>query len=61
MKILIILTFTLMALSLMAGAGFLLKDDSTSVRLLRSLTLRVSLAIVLISELIIWFFWFQTT
>ena len=58
MKILIILTFTLMALSLMAGAGFLLKDDSTSVRLLRSLTLRVSLAIVLISELIIWFFWF---
>jgi len=61
MKILIILTFTLMALSLTAGAGFLLKDDSTSVRLLRSLTLRVSLAIVLISELIIWFFWFQTT
>lgn len=61
MKILIILTFTLMALSLMAGAGFLLKDDSTSVRLLRSLTLRVSLAMVLISELIIWFFWFQTT
>jgi hypothetical protein len=59
MKLIILLTFACMLLSLLAGAGFLLRDTSQSLRLLRSLTTRVILAALLVAELLIWFLYLQ--
>ena len=52
LKLLIAITFIAMLISLTAGAGFLLKDAPTSKRTLASLKLRVSLAILLILQLV---------
>lgn len=52
LKLLIAITFIAMLVSLAAGAGFLLKDASTSKRTLTSLKLRISLAVVLMLLLI---------
>ncbi|MFD2189872.1 DUF2909 family protein [Pistricoccus aurantiacus] len=57
LKALIILLFIAMFISLMAGAGFLIKDDSSSRRLLTSLKVRVSLAAALLLTLFYGFFW----
>lgn len=54
LKITILINFFLMLLSLLAAAGFLLKDKPQSQRLLRSLTVRICLAIILAGQLIIW-------
>ncbi len=51
MKALITLVFICMVASLAAGAGFLLRDQGRSRRLLVSLKLRVSLAAVLLALL----------
>ncbi|MEL7400299.1 MAG: DUF2909 family protein [Pseudomonadota bacterium] len=59
MKLIILLTFACMLLSLLAGASFLLRDTSQSLRLLRSLTTRVILAALLVAELLIWFLYLQ--
>ncbi|ALM52688.1 DUF2909 domain-containing protein [Halomonas huangheensis] len=48
LKILIAVVFAAMLASLAAGAGFLLKDDSQSRRLLTSLKIRVSLAALML-------------
>lgn len=55
LKILILLTFLLMLISLITGAGFLIRDDSQSRRLLTSLKTRVSLATILVVLLILYF------
>lgn len=47
LKALITLVFVCMVASLAAGAGFLLRDQGRSRRLLISLKLRVSLAVLL--------------
>lgn len=52
LKLLIALTFIAMLVSLAAGAGFLLKDASTSRRTLTSLKLRISLAVLLMVLLV---------
>ncbi|MGS2744622.1 DUF2909 family protein [Halomonas sp. LS-001] len=52
LKLLIAITFIAMLISLAAGAGFLLKDASTSKRTLTSLKLRISLAVLLMLLLI---------
>ncbi|MGY4877335.1 DUF2909 family protein [Vreelandella aquamarina] len=52
LKLLIAITFIAMLVSLAAGAGFLLKDASTSKRTLTSLTLRISLAVLLMLLLV---------
>ncbi|MGM0616232.1 MAG: DUF2909 domain-containing protein [Pseudomonadota bacterium] len=52
LKLLIALTFIAMLASLAAGAGFLLKDASSSRRTLTSLKLRITLAVVLMLLLI---------
>lgn len=59
MKILILITFSLMLLSLFVAAGFLIKDDSTTHRVFRSLSWRIGLALLLVSELLVWFLWYQ--
>ena len=55
LKILILLTFLLMLISLITAAGFLIRDDSQSRRLLTSLKTRVSLATILVVLLILYF------
>ena len=60
MKILILITFSLMLLSLLAAAGFLIKDDSAARRVFRSLSWRIGLALLLVAELLVWFLWYQT-
>lgn len=52
LKLLIAITFIAMLVSLAAGAGFLLKDASTSKRTLTSLKLRISLAVLLMLLLV---------
>lgn len=49
LKTLIAILFLAMVASLIVGAGFLLRDDSHSRRLLRSLEVRVGLAIALLA------------
>ncbi|WP_417329027.1 DUF2909 family protein [Halomonas cupida] len=56
LKILIAVVFIAMLASLAAGAGFLLKDDSQSRRLLTSLKIRVCLAALLVALLAYGFF-----
>lgn len=51
MKILIATVFVAMLVSLAAGAGFLLRDDPQSRRLLVSLKIRVALAALLLALL----------
>jgi hypothetical protein len=55
-KILIAVVFLAMFISLLVGAGFLLRDDSQSRRLLVSLKVRVTLAIVLVALLVYGFY-----
>lgn len=52
LKLLIALTFLAMLISLAAGAGFLLKDASTSKRTLTSLKFRITLAVILMVLLV---------
>ncbi|WP_409522456.1 DUF2909 family protein [Nitrincola sp. MINF-07-Sa-05] len=52
LKFLIALVFLAMLASLAAGAGFLLKDASSSSRVLTSLKLRVGLAVTLLALLV---------
>ncbi len=56
LKILIALVFTAMVASLAAGAGFLIRDQGQSRRLLISLKLRVSLAATLLALLFYGFY-----
>ncbi|PMR70792.1 DUF2909 family protein [Halomonas heilongjiangensis] len=56
LKILIALVFLSMVTSLAAGAGFLLRDDSQSRRLLVSLKVRVALAATLLGLLFYGFY-----
>ncbi|GEN22165.1 hypothetical protein HCU01_01140 [Halomonas cupida] len=56
LKTLIAVVFIAMLASLAAGAGFLLKDDSQSRRLLTSLKIRVCLAALLVVLLAYGFF-----
>ncbi|WP_404377935.1 DUF2909 domain-containing protein [Vreelandella aquamarina] len=55
LKLLIGLVFAGMVISLAAGAGFLLRDDSSSRRLLISLKWRIGLACLLMMLLIFGF------
>ncbi|GHA85657.1 DUF2909 domain-containing protein [Modicisalibacter luteus] len=55
-KVLIAVVFLAMLISLLVGAGFLLRDDSRSRRLLVSLKVRVTLAIVLVALLVYGFY-----
>ncbi|HBM29795.1 MAG TPA: DUF2909 domain-containing protein [Halomonas sp.] len=55
LKLLIAVVFIGMVASLAAGAGFLLRDDSTSRRLLISLKWRIALACLLAALLLIGF------
>ena len=55
LKLLIALVFMGMVTSLAAGAGFLLRDDSSSRRLVTSLKWRVALACVLMALLLFGF------
>ncbi|SFI17499.1 DUF2909 family protein [Modicisalibacter xianhensis] len=55
-KVLIAVVFLAMLTSLLAGAGFLLRDDSHSRRLLTSLKIRVTLAVVLVTLLVYGFY-----
>lgn len=57
LKVLIVLLFVAMLTSLLAGAGFLIRDDSHSRRLLTSLKIRVTLAATLIATLFYGFYW----
>ncbi|ASP39568.1 hypothetical protein CHH28_13170 [Bacterioplanes sanyensis] len=52
LKVLIAIVFFIMIVSLLAGAGFLLSDQSQSKRLLTSLTLRVACAAILMAALV---------
>lgn len=56
LKVLIALVFIAMLTSLLAGAGFLLSDNSQSRRLLTSLKIRVALAALLIILLLYGFY-----
>ncbi|MBS9405572.1 DUF2909 domain-containing protein [Halomonas sp. TRM85114] len=56
LKILIALVFTAMVASLAAGAGFLIRDQGNSRRLLISLKFRVSLASTLLALLFYGFY-----
>ncbi len=56
LKALITLVFLAMLGSLLAGAGFLLHDDSRSRRVLTSLKVRVSLASLLVVLLLYGFY-----
>lgn len=56
LKLLIALVFMGMVASLAAGAGFLLRDDSSSRRLVTSLKWRIALACVLMALLLFGFF-----
>ncbi|NWN82365.1 MAG: DUF2909 domain-containing protein [Halomonas sp.] len=56
LKVLIALVFLAMLASLAAGAGFLLRDDAASRRLLISLKLRVVLAATLLALLFYGFY-----
>nr|WP_298248610.1 DUF2909 family protein [uncultured Halomonas sp.] len=56
LKVLIALVFLAMLASLAAGAGFLLRDDAASRRLLISLKLRVALAATLLALLFYGFY-----
>lgn len=56
LKALIALVFLAMLTSLLVGAGFLLRDDSQSRRLLISLKVRVTLAALLIALLLYGFY-----
>lgn len=56
LKTLIALVFLAMLISLAAGAGFLLRDDAASRRLLISLKLRVALAATLLALLFYGFY-----
>ena len=55
-KVLIAAVFLAMLTSLLVGAGFLLRDDSRSRRLLTSLKVRVTLAAVLVALLVYGFY-----
>ncbi|BCB62092.1 MULTISPECIES: DUF2909 family protein [Halomonadaceae] len=55
LKLLIAVVFIGIVASLAAGAGFLLRDDSTSRRLLISLKWRIALTCLLIALLLIGF------
>lgn len=55
-KALIAVVFLAMLTSLLVGAGFLLRDDSRSRRLLTSLKIRVTLAVVLVTLLVYGFY-----
>lgn len=55
-KVLIAVVFLAMLTSLLVGAGFLLRDDSRSRRLLVSLKVRVTLAVVLVALLVYGFY-----
>lgn len=55
LQLLIALVFIAMVISLAAGAGFLLRDDATSKRLLMSLKWRVTLACILMAMLVFGF------
>ncbi|MCT7361147.1 DUF2909 domain-containing protein [Thalassolituus pacificus] len=56
LKLAILLLFAAMLISLLAAAGFLVRDGSQSQRLLTSLTWRVSLALVLLVLLVYGFY-----
>nr|WP_298415304.1 DUF2909 family protein [uncultured Halomonas sp.] len=56
LKILIAAVFLAMLTSLLMGAGYLIRDDSQSKRLLTSLKIRVSLATLLILLLLYGFY-----
>lgn len=56
LKILIAAVFLAMLTSLLMGAGYLIRDDSQSKRLLTSLKIRVSLAALLIALLLYGFY-----
>ncbi|MGC3872382.1 DUF2909 family protein [Halomonas sp. GXIMD04776] len=56
LKVLIAAVFLAMLTSLLMGAGYLIKDDSQSKRLLTSLKIRVSLATLLIALLLYGFY-----
>ncbi|PHS62773.1 MAG: hypothetical protein COB09_14495 [Thalassobium sp.] len=56
LKLAILLLFAAMLVSLLAAAGFLVRDGSQSQRLLTSLTWRVSLALVLLVLLVYGFY-----
>ncbi|AXY41381.1 DUF2909 family protein [Halomonas sp. JS92-SW72] len=56
LKVLIALVFLAMLASLAAGAGFLLRDEAASRRLLVSLKLRVALAATLLGLLVYGFY-----
>ncbi|MGB1799510.1 MAG: DUF2909 domain-containing protein [Gammaproteobacteria bacterium] len=54
-KIYIAILFFAIGFSLLAGAVFLVKDDSKSKRLATSLTLRITLSVILFISLIVGF------
>lgn len=56
LEVLIAIVFVAMLVSLMAGAGFLLRDSGQSRRLLTSLKVRVGLAALLIILLLYGFY-----
>lgn len=56
LKILIVVVFLAMLVSLATGVGFLLRDDTRSRRLLVSLKIRVALASLLIALLFYGFY-----
>lgn len=56
LKFLIALVFLAMLTSLLVGAGFLIRDDSRSRRLLASLKVRISLGVLLILLLLYGFY-----
>ena len=56
LKILIVVVFLAMLVSLATGVGFLLRDDTRSRRLLVSLKIRVALAALLIALLFYGFY-----
>lgn len=53
---LIAVVFFAMLASLLVGAGFLLRDDSQSRRLLTSLKIRITLAVLLVALLLYGFY-----
>ncbi|WP_420591156.1 DUF2909 domain-containing protein [Bacterioplanoides sp.] len=59
LKLSIVITFILMLASLVAGAGFLIKNRP--LQLLQSLSVRISLALLLALQLTAWFYLPQTT
>jgi hypothetical protein len=59
LKLFIVITFILMLVSLLAGAGFLIKNRP--IQLLQSLKTRVILALLLVLQLTAWFYLPQIT